>query len=143
MQELFDAINQYVVECNCAMNPFGLILQSLYAARIAGALFDLGIDVKKLDRKTAAKLYQIEKESYNKESPCEAALWFFFVHVMELHKDAYLLPISLPDLLARAVVIVNLWAKNGKISHAEADRNIASLQMQIGMVNQGITVTTR
>ncbi len=125
------------------MNPFRLIFQGLYAARISGALFDLGIDVSKLDQKTAAKLFGIEKESYGKETAHEAALWFFFVHIMEVPKDAYLLPISLPDLLCRAVVIVNLWAKKGKISRAEADRNIETIQMHIDMANNGITVTTR
>ena len=97
------------------MNPFRPILYGIHAAKVAGALYDLGIDVKRLDRVTAANLYKVEKASYGMISAHVAALVFFLENLRTMPSEARLLDMPRIDTLERAAVLVAAWGNAGKL----------------------------
>ncbi len=113
------------------MNPFRPILTGIHAAKVAGALFDLGIDVKRLDRAMAARLFEIEKETYGNVSAREAGLTFFVENSRSIPTAAYMLPMSRIDFLERATVIVGGWGRSGKLEASRAQGCVERLKAEI------------
>ncbi|MCY4754671.1 hypothetical protein [Pelomonas aquatica] len=103
----------------------------IFAARIAGCLLDLGIDVKKLDAQCAKILYEIECEKSKELSPHEAALYFFGAALPYLDPVCFTLPISSQDLAQRAEVISNQWIKAGKMRRPILEAILKTLRREM------------
>ena len=103
-------------------------LTGIFAARIASRLLDLGVDVKRLDRAAAARLFEIENTRRKVMSPAEAAGMFFGVAFPYIEESAYTLPITRLDMVLRAGVIMGQWVKKGEMREAHFETAMKQLR---------------
>ena len=97
------------------MGLLNSLFVGIFAVKVANHLIDLGVDVNKLDKECQRILYEIERDRRKDLSPQEAASYFFGAAFSNISPDCYLLPASLADMIDRSNVIMDGWAKKGKM----------------------------
>lgn len=100
---------------------------SMFAARITGALFDLGLDARKLDDRLHKKL-QIETlavfgATKGQYSHHHFAVRFFVYSLVDIENGQYQAVVN-DGALTRSIAVIRKWAKDGKIPTDVADREI-------------------
>jgi hypothetical protein len=104
---------------------------SVFAARIAGALFDLGLDARKLDDRLHKKL-QIEtlavfRAAKGQYSHHHFAVRFFVYSLVDIENGQYQ-AVTGEGALTKAIAVIREWAKGGKIPMESADREIGTIK---------------
>jgi len=82
---------------------------TVFAAKIANHLIDLGVDVNKLDAASARFLWIIERDRCGSLTSHEAACMFFFAKVHSLPESSFLLPVDSDELKARGAAVAGRW----------------------------------
>lgn len=109
-----------------------------FSARVASALLDIGIDVNKLHPALTEGLLQLEREGYRRTSPHETAALFLLTYMTALTSNTLLFSNSLPELVARAETILDLWVAKRKMKQEIADRYTAKLRDKLQVYVNGV-----
>ena len=104
------------------------VLEGIFAARVASALLDIGLDVNKFNPSLASALMELERYHRGKNSPYETAMLFLITHMRGLHSSAFLFSRDLPELIDRSGVILEMWVKKGKMKPDFAGTSSAELR---------------
>jgi len=112
------------------MGIFDALRTGVFAAKVAGCLLDLAIDVKTLDAASAQALFEVERSKSKEFSSQKAALYFLSIALPNLDPTCFLLPIESRDLAQRAEVISNQWLSAGKLRQPVRDAILKSLRRQ-------------
>lgn len=98
------------------MGLFSAFGDAMFAGKVAVCLLDLGIDTKKLDKATEAKLFEMEKTRRKDLSPHEMAALFAAGSWRIIPLSASLMRSTDPTALAEHIGIVGTtWHRSGKI----------------------------
>lgn len=104
---------------------------AMFAARIAGALFDLGLDAKKLDDRLHKKLHietlAVFGATKGKYSHHHFAVRFFVHSLIEIEHAQYQAVVN-DGALTRSIAVIRAWAQDGKIPTDVADREIDRIE---------------
>lgn len=105
---------------------------SMFAARVAGALYDLGLDVKKLDDSFRKKL-EIETLAYQGATKKRAnyhlfAVRFFVFTLVESEHPPYQAVVK-EGALVGSIALIRSWAKKGKIPNELAEKEIERVKL--------------
>lgn len=104
---------------------------SVFAARIAGALFDLGLDTRKLDDRLHKKL-QIEtlavfRATNGQYSHHHFAVRFFVYSLIDIENGQYQ-AVTREGALTRSIPVIRQWVNDGKLPLEYANSEIAKIK---------------
>ena len=104
---------------------------SMFAARIAGALFDLGLDARRLDdrlqRKLQSETIAVFRATKGRYSHHSFAVRFFVYSLVDIDNGQYQ-AVTGEGALTKAIAVIREWAKDGKITTESADREIEAIK---------------
>jgi hypothetical protein len=113
------------------MGLFSVFRTGIFAAKIAGHLIDLGVDVNKLDPACARVLYIIERDGPKQKMTSYEAAWkFFCVAFGNLPTACILVPMASPEFAVRGRLIALTWESKGKLRKAHLDAGMNQLAEQ-------------
>lgn len=105
---------------------------SMFAARVAGALYDLGLDVKKLDAAFRKKL-EMETLPYQRAAKKSAnhylfAVRFFVFSFAESERPPYQAVIK-EGALVSSIALIRSWVKKGRLPAELAEKEIEKVKL--------------
>jgi hypothetical protein len=104
---------------------------AMFAARVWGALFDLGLDAKRLGmplgKKLESEIHATFVATKGRYSHHRLALRFFVYALVETH-DAPFHATVREGALTQSVVLIRKWSKEGKVPADVADREIERIK---------------
>lgn len=113
------------------MSVIKALLDGIFAARVASALLDIGIDVNKLHPMLSDVLMTFEREHRGKNSPRESATIFLLTYMSVLPSSTFIFSQYLPELIERAEVIMDMWVSKGRMNADFANQHSTLLRKKL------------
>ena len=104
---------------------------SFFAAKVTGALYELGIDRRKIPDDPFNSFCD---RLFEKAEPHEAAAAFFCENFPQFPESSYTLPIGRYDLIFRATKIIGIWRDKALMPATSTEKMISELEAVCRMI---------